>query len=807
MKHIVYIGNNLSEKSKYVPTLVTLSNLLKKEGYRVTIASDKTNKLLRIFDMIFTVIWNSRKADVVLIDTFGAFNFYYALIISQLCRLLRLKYIPILHGGNLPDRLQSKPGFSKKIFANSYQNVAPSNYLKTAFENKGYPTQRIPNIVEIDDYKFKERKVFQPILLFVRAFHQIYNPTMAVSVLHHVKKKYPNATLCMIGPAKDDSFDDTKALARKLGVEGSITYTGVLPKKEWHKLAEEFDIFINTTTVDNTPISVMEAMAMGLPVVSTNVGGIPYLLEDASDAFLVPSGDYKAMSQVIIDIVEQRNNVFEVVQNARKKVEQFDWAVIRTDWISLLNNLPERSSTKWFDWVYQKSPVFMQNLMISFYGIYWKNRRLGGDFEKYKKEFEQRESYSKKAWDTYQTDELRKLLIHAFTTVPFYKELYTLHGFTLQDFEKFRIEDLKRLPYLEKDDLRKFGKTSLLSTKREKGTFYLSSGSTGTPISIYISKGSHQKWNAAYEVRVRNWAGLHYRMSRAMIGGRRIVPNAVTKPPYYRYNWAESQAYFSAYHISERNVEEYVNGLLKLNTKYLVGYAMSIYLLASAIEKQHLKAPKFEAVLTSSEKLTKVMRTVIEKVFQCRVYDAYSGVEACGLISEDIHGELLHSADSGIMEVVDRHGNQVAFGASGEVVATGFLNYDQPLIRYRIGDRVKLSENQQTKSGMELLKVDEIEGRVEDVVIGLQGQKMVRFHGIFVGIPSIIMAQVIQNSLERMTLKLVVDNSYTNTQEAVMIQRIQSQLGAVKVDFEYVEEIEKTKNGKFKAVISNLVNV
>ena len=105
-----------------------------------------------------------------------------------------------------------------------------------------------------------------------------------------------------------------------------------------------------------------------------------------------------------------------------------------------------------------------------------------------------------------------------------------------------------------------------------------------------------------------------------------------------------------------------------------------------------------------------------------------------------------------------------------------------------------------------MLKVDEIEGRVEDVIIGLQGQKMVRFHGIFVGIPSIIMAQVIQNTIENITLKLVVDALYMKEHEQLMVQRIQSQLGEVQVDFLYVEEIEKTKNGKFKAVISNLVN-
>jgi phenylacetate-CoA ligase len=429
------------------------------------------------------------------------------------------------------------------------------------------------------------------------------------------------------------------------------------------------------------------------------------------------------------------------------------------------------------DQIYKNSPVFLQNAIISLYGIYWKNRRFGGAFEKYLGEFTGRETFSEMEWKAYQTRELRKLLIHAFTTVPFYNKLYASKGFKQEDFENFELGDLKRLPYLEKEDLRKFGKTTLLSTQRKNGSFYLSSGSTGTPISIYISKEFHQKWNALYESRVRNWADLNYKLPRAMIGGRRVVPQARSKPPFYRYNFAESQAYFSAYHISDKTVPYYVLELLRLKINYLVGYAMSIYLLASSISKQKLLAPRFEAVLTSSEKLTDEMRTTIEKVFKCKVYDAYSGVEACGLISENKLGDLIHSPDSGIMEVLDLEGKDVPLGSSGEIVATGFLNYAQPLIRYRIGDRVKVAKDQQLKSGLHMLKIAEIEGRIEDIITGVDGQKMVRFHGVFVGIESIIMAQIIQDSIEDLTVKLVVEESY---------------------------EIQKTEAGKFKAVISNL---
>ena len=451
--------------------------------------------------------------------------------------------------------------------------------------------------------------------------------------------------------------------------------------------------------------------------------------------------------------------------------------------------------------IYANIPIVFQNAMITVYGYYWKNRRLGKVFNNNLKEFKLRESFTDIQWLEYQTLALRKLLIHAFKTVPFYTEKYKEAGFSLIDFEKFQLADLAKLPYLEKEDLRKFGKTTLLSTNKKKGFFYSSSGSTGTPISVYFSKEMHQIWNAAYETRVRNWAGVNHTMSRGMIGGRRVLPNVIGKAPYYRYNAAEKQTYFSAYHISGETTPNYVEGLKRNKVEYLVGYAMSIYILADFILNLDIESPKLIAVLTSSEKLTSQMRTTIEKAFRCKVFDAYSGVEACGLISENSKNELLFSPDTGIMEIIDITGQQVNPSESGEIIATGLLNHDQPLIRYRIGDRGKVAQDQSTH---EFLKMDEIEGRVEDVIINLDGKRMVRFHTLFIEIPNLKAAQIIQKKIDLIQINLIPDTGFDKSNEKLIIKKLQSQLGNVNVEIEYLKSIPKEKNGKFKAVISNL---
>ena len=331
---ILYIGNDLTKKTKYNSTIFVLSSLLKSEGYDVIVSSDKTNKLMRLFDMIFSFFKNHRKVDYILIDTYSTNNFYYAFIISQLSRIFNIKYIPILHGGNLPLRLEKNKYLCNLIFKNSYKNVAPSSYLKEAFEKKGFSTVFIPNIVEIENYNFKKRKNLQPKLFWVRAFKEIYNPTLAIKVLNKLKKSYSDAVLCMVGPFVDNSYKESLKLVKELILEDSIEFTDVLLKEEWHNKSEDFDIFINTTNFDNTPVSVMEAMALGLPVVSTNVGGLPFLIENEIEGILVEKNSIEEMCKAIQNILS--DDYPNIARNARNKVEKFSWEIVKQKWFNIL---------------------------------------------------------------------------------------------------------------------------------------------------------------------------------------------------------------------------------------------------------------------------------------------------------------------------------------------------------------------------------------------------------------------------------------------------------------------------------------
>ena len=157
---------------------------------------------------------------------------------------------------------------------------------------------------------------------------------MALKVFIKIKADIPEAKICMVGPKKDDSYAKTIQFAKKNNVE--VIFTGKLLKQEWIELSKDYNVFINTTHFDNTPVSVIEAMALGLPVVSTNVGGIPFLLEQNVNALLVDDDDVDGMTNQIKHLFTEPNLALNLSKKGKELVESFDWEIVKKEWIELL---------------------------------------------------------------------------------------------------------------------------------------------------------------------------------------------------------------------------------------------------------------------------------------------------------------------------------------------------------------------------------------------------------------------------------------------------------------------------------------
>ena len=337
MKNLLYIGNNLNHKKSNLSSIGVLGPLLEEEGYQVFYASSKINKIARLLDMLWTCFSLRKQIDLVLIDTYSTLNFYYALLVSQWCRVLGVPYIPSLNGGNLPHRLENNPKWCQLIFGYAKCSVSPSRYLQDSFKQAGYGNiHYIPNALILENYPYHYNRAKEVKLLWVRSFASIYNPALAVEILKTLKLEGMQASLCMVGPDSDGSLSRVKALAEEMEV--TVTFTGKLTKKEWTALSRDYTVFINTTNFDNMPVSVIEAMALGLPVVSTNVGGMPYLIQHEKEGLLVPPNDVQAFVHAIKRLHSQPVFSKTLTFNARKKVEQFNWDIVRLKWHEVLSS-------------------------------------------------------------------------------------------------------------------------------------------------------------------------------------------------------------------------------------------------------------------------------------------------------------------------------------------------------------------------------------------------------------------------------------------------------------------------------------
>jgi len=334
-RSILYIGNKLSNPKANPTSHKALVKGLTSEGFHIISASGLKNKYLRLADMVLTFFMNFKSFDIVLIDVYSTQNFWYAIVIARLSRLFNKRYIPILHGGDLKKRFENSTYATEKLLKNAYHIVSPSIYYKKEVLRLGYQkVDHIPNPIFINNYQFKERTVFQPKLLWVRAFNEIYNPLMAIKAFEIILKSHPLAELCMVGPEKDTSMQACVKYAEAAKLP--IKFTGKLKKREWIHLAIDYDIFINTSNIDNSPLSVIEAMALGLPIITTNVGGMPYLIDNELNGILIPKEEPEELAKWVDWISQHPEQTTNMTQRGREKVLNLDWNKIKKDWNDIL---------------------------------------------------------------------------------------------------------------------------------------------------------------------------------------------------------------------------------------------------------------------------------------------------------------------------------------------------------------------------------------------------------------------------------------------------------------------------------------
>lgn len=336
-----FIGSMSGEDSDVNLTMgQIIAGKFHQAGYPIVLASSKHNRSVRLLDMLVTILSRYKDIHVLIIQVYSGLSFVYVDICSWFGKLLGLPTIFHVHGGDIPSLIEKKPGWAQRVFKRADIVVVPSIYLAQSIKQIGFSPVVIPNIVDLSRYQYRRVDSATLKLVWLRAFHSIYNPTLAAKTLVELNKRGHEPFLIMVGPDKHDgSFSDFLQMVKAYGVMDQTNITGRIPNDQVPEVLSQGDIFINTTNVDNTPVSVIEAMACGLCIVSTNVGGIPYLLENGVDALLVPPDDPKAMAEAIIQIINDPSLAAKLSSNARKKAETFDWSIVVHQWENLFSDI------------------------------------------------------------------------------------------------------------------------------------------------------------------------------------------------------------------------------------------------------------------------------------------------------------------------------------------------------------------------------------------------------------------------------------------------------------------------------------
>lgn len=339
---LLFIGNFLPVPRYNKNIWHFLAEKLTGLGWNVIVTSDKERQLPRLADMLLT-IWKQRKNyKVAHIDVFSGKAFIFAWLTTYLLKALNKTIVLTLHGGGLADLLARRPEAVGQVLRAANVVVTPSAFLQNAFTQVRDDILLIPNPVDLREAIFRERRQVAPSLVWVRAFHSVYNPTMAVKVVSLLEKSASDVSLTMIGPDKGDgSLGRTRKTAADLGVSDRIEIVGHVVHSEIPKWLDRADIFINTSNYDTAPRSLLEAMANGLCVISTRVGGIPLLAQDGSEDLLVDPGDAEGMANAVQRVLNDQNLAHQLSVRARLRAEAFDWEKILPRWDALFERLVE----------------------------------------------------------------------------------------------------------------------------------------------------------------------------------------------------------------------------------------------------------------------------------------------------------------------------------------------------------------------------------------------------------------------------------------------------------------------------------
>jgi glycosyltransferase involved in cell wall biosynthesis len=231
--------------------------------------------------------------------------------------------------GEAPDHLR-RSAVARRVIASVDLNIVPSRFLVDVFGSFGIPATVIPNVVDLNRFRFRRREPLTPRLVSTRNFDELYNVACTLRAFRLVQDRWPAASLTLVGAGPQDAA--LRALARDLRLE-HVTFAGrVAPDRIAVHYAAN-DIYVQTPNIDNMPTSVLEAFASGLPVVSTEAGGVPAILAHEQHGLLAPLDDHRAIAAHVLRLLENPPLARRLTEAAFATCAACTWPTVREQWL------------------------------------------------------------------------------------------------------------------------------------------------------------------------------------------------------------------------------------------------------------------------------------------------------------------------------------------------------------------------------------------------------------------------------------------------------------------------------------------
>jgi L-malate glycosyltransferase len=270
------------------------------------------------------------RADVVHVFSASYFSFLLAPLPAILAaRLLGRPVLLNYRSGEAPDHL-SRSAVARWALRSADQNVVPSRFLVEVFETFGLRASIIPNVVDFSRFRYRERDPLRPRILSTRNFDSLYNVACTIRAFRIVQDRRPDATLTLVGAGRDEGT--LRQLVSALGLE-HVSFAGRVAPDDIGAFYDDHDIYLQSPDIDNMPTSVLEAFACGLPVVSTEAGGVPAIMTSGVHGLLAPLNDHEALGQHVLGLLDDPPAARGLAKAARESVQECTWSAVRDQWL------------------------------------------------------------------------------------------------------------------------------------------------------------------------------------------------------------------------------------------------------------------------------------------------------------------------------------------------------------------------------------------------------------------------------------------------------------------------------------------